>query len=85
MAWDYFNHYVSMPEGNTRFEVLRYFGWPGQAPSYRLGERYWLELRDEMRACEGADFDLARFHQRGLEVGSMGLDTLREVVLSDQR
>ena len=80
-AWDYFNSYVSMSEGNARFEVLRYFGWPGQAPSYRLGERHWLELREEVRRREGAGFDLARFHQRALEVGSMGLDTLREVVL----
>ena len=24
------------------FEVKRYLGWPGQAPSYKVGERIWL-------------------------------------------
>ncbi len=28
-------------------EVVRYFGWPGQAISYKLGERAWLAARAE--------------------------------------
>jgi hypothetical protein len=32
------------------FGVKRYLGWPGQAPSYKVGERIWLEARDEARA-----------------------------------
>jgi uncharacterized protein (DUF885 family) len=59
-------------------EIDRYLGWPGQAPSYKIGERLWLAARDEARARHGAAFDLKRFHQEALEMGAMGLDTLRE-------
>lgn len=58
-------------------EIDRYLGWPGQAPAYKLGERVWLAARDDaMRRNPG--FDLRVFHQKALEMGSMGLDTLRE-------
>lgn len=80
-AWDYFNRHVSMEEGLARFEVLRYFGWPGQAPSYKLGQRCWLELRGAVQQRQGADFDLKAFHARALDLGSVGLDVLREAVL----
>lgn len=59
-------------------EVDRYLGWPGQAPAYKLGERLWLAARDEVKARKGSAFDLREFHQRALEMGGMGLDTLRE-------
>ncbi|HEY3262380.1 MAG TPA: DUF885 domain-containing protein [Pseudonocardiaceae bacterium] len=62
-------------------EIDRYLGWPGQAPSYKLGERLWLSARDEARAraaSQGRAFDLKAFHTAALEMGSMGLDTLRE-------
>jgi uncharacterized protein (DUF885 family) len=59
------------------FEVKRYLGWPGQAPSYKVGERIWLEARDEARARQGAAFDLKAFHRAALDLGSLGLDPLR--------
>ncbi|RZQ59979.1 DUF885 domain-containing protein [Amycolatopsis suaedae] len=59
-------------------EIDRYLGWPGQAPSYKLGERLWLAARDEARARQGAAFDSKDFHTRALRMGGMGLDTLRE-------
>jgi len=59
-------------------EIDRYLGWPGQAPSYKLGERLWLAARDEARERSGDAFDLKAFHTAALEMGSMGLDTLRE-------
>ncbi|SFE05351.1 Uncharacterized conserved protein, DUF885 familyt [Actinopolyspora alba] len=62
----------------VRDEIDRYLGWPGQAPSYKLGERLWLSARDEARQRHGEDFDLKRFHRDALEMGPMGLDTLRE-------
>ncbi|MFC5058892.1 DUF885 domain-containing protein [Saccharothrix xinjiangensis] len=59
-------------------EIDRYLGWPGQAPSYKLGERLWLAARDDARARHAGTFDLKGFHSRALEMGAMGLDTLRE-------
>ncbi len=47
------------------FEVKRYLGWPGQAPSYKVGERIWLEARDEARARAGAAFDVEGLPPRG--------------------
>ena len=82
-AWEYLNRYTNMEEGFARFELDRYLGWPGQAPSYKIGERLWLELRDEVRRREGDAFDLRAFHRRALDVGGVGLDTLRRAVLED--
>lgn len=59
------------------FEVNRYLGWPGQAPSYKVGERIWLQARAEAQARQGADFDLRAFHRAALDLGSIGLDPLR--------
>ncbi|WP_410602277.1 DUF885 domain-containing protein [Amycolatopsis sp. lyj-90] len=61
-------------------EIDRYLGWPGQAPSYKLGERLWLTARDEARARQGDAFDIRQFHTRALALGGMGLDTLRETL-----
>ncbi|MGH3435320.1 MAG: DUF885 domain-containing protein [Sciscionella sp.] len=63
---------------HVRDEIDRYLGWPGQAPSYKLGERLWLAAREEARRRAGDTFDLKEFHTRALRMGSMGLDTLRE-------
>jgi uncharacterized protein (DUF885 family) len=62
-------------------EIDRCLGWPGQAPSYKLGERLWLEMREEVRARRGADFDLRQFHMDALRSGPAGLATLRELVV----
>jgi uncharacterized protein (DUF885 family) len=82
-AWAFLNSHVNMDEGFVRFELDRYLGWPGQAPSYKIGERLWLELRDELREREGEAFDLRAFHRRALDVGGVGLDTLRAAVLGE--
>jgi uncharacterized protein (DUF885 family) len=62
----------------VRDEVDRYLGWPGQAPSYKLGERVWLAARDDAKQRDPEHFDLKSFHKQALEMGSMGLDTLGE-------
>ena len=66
-----------MPDEFLRFELNRYLGWPGQAPSYKVGERIWLQARDDARARLGADFDLKAFHRAALDLGSLGLDPLQ--------
>jgi uncharacterized protein (DUF885 family) len=59
-------------------EVDRYLGLPGQAISYKVGERVWLRARDDARARAGAAFDLKQFHQRALDLGPMGLAQLEQ-------
>jgi uncharacterized protein (DUF885 family) len=57
-------------------ELVRYLGIPGQAISYKLGERAWLSGREEARKNRGADFDLKAWHMAALSQGSLGLDDL---------
>ncbi|WP_392544791.1 DUF885 domain-containing protein [Oryzobacter telluris] len=80
-AWAFLDSHANQGEEMLRFELNRYLGWPGQAPSYKIGERLWLQLRDEVAAREGDAFSLKDFHRRALDVGSVGLDVLREAVL----
>ena len=82
-AWQLLSSHAHMAEKVLRYELDRYLGWPGQAPSYKLGERLWLQLRDESKARLGGDFDLKAFHRRALDVGSVGLDVLRQAVLGE--
>jgi uncharacterized protein (DUF885 family) len=55
-------------------EIIRYFGWPGQAISYKLGERGWLAAREQAMRRPG--FDLKRWHTAALSLGPIGLDAL---------
>ncbi|MFI7104183.1 DUF885 domain-containing protein [Streptomyces sp. NPDC050161] len=65
------------PPGFVDFEIDRYLGRPGQAIAYKLGEKVWLQARDEARRRDGAAFDLKKFHHHALDLGPMGLDLLR--------
>jgi uncharacterized protein (DUF885 family) len=57
-------------------ELVRYLGIPGQAISYKLGERAWLAGRAAAQRNRGADFDLKAWHMAALSQGSLGLDDL---------
>ncbi len=57
-------------------EVDRYLGLPGQAISYKVGERVWLDCREEAAGRKGGAFDLKDFHRYALDLGGMGLDQL---------
>ncbi len=66
------------PEQMLASEVDRYLGWPGQAISYKVGEREWLAARESARRSAGSGFDLKAFHREALELGPMGLQQLRD-------
>jgi uncharacterized protein (DUF885 family) len=68
----------SLDDFAARFEIDRYLGRPGQAASYKVGERVWLEAREQARRRAGAAFELKAFHAAALDLGSMGLDAFRE-------
>jgi uncharacterized protein (DUF885 family) len=59
-------------------EVVRYFGWPAQAISYKLGERAWLAARTEAMRRPG--FDLKRWHTAALSLGPIGLADLADAL-----
>ncbi len=62
----------------VRDEVNRYLGWPGQAISYKVGERVWLASREDARRRQGVGFDLKAFHAAALDLGPLGLDLLSQ-------
>lgn len=79
-AFEFMRENVNMDEGFVRFEVLRYLGWAGQAPSYKIGQRIWEQLRDEARGraeASGFTFDIRDFHRDALALGGVRLDTLQ--------
>lgn len=72
---------VNMNDSFVRFEVNRYLGWPGQAPSYKVGQRIWEQIRDAAQTRDGAAFSFKDFHKKALDIGGVGLDTLRSTLL----
>jgi len=76
-ALEFMRRNVNMSDEFIQFEVNRYLGWPGQAPAYKVGQRIWEQIRDDVADREGDSFDIKRFHMRALRLGGVGLDTLR--------
>jgi uncharacterized protein (DUF885 family) len=61
---------------DATIETDRYIAWPGQALTYKLGQRTIESLRRELTARDGASFDLREFHDQVLGHGSLPLATL---------
>jgi len=80
LGWEFLRAHTRMADEVLRFEWKRYLGWPGQAPSYKVGERIWMQAREETKLRKGADFDLKTFHRDALNLGSLGLDPLRKAL-----
>lgn len=59
-------------------EVDRYLGWPGQAISYKVGERVWMRARENAKQRLGSNFSLKKFHSYALKLGPMGLDSFED-------
>ena len=57
-------------------ETDRYISWPGQALSYKTGQRAIESLRRQIEARDSARFDLKAFHDAVLGHGSLPLATL---------
>ena len=80
-ALEFLGRNVNMNASFVKFEVNRYLGWPGQAPSYKVGQRIWEQLRDRYREREGDAFSIKEFHRKALDLGGVGLDTLQAAML----
>jgi uncharacterized protein (DUF885 family) len=73
-----------LDESHATSETDRYLGWPGQAISYKVGERAWIAARENAKTRLGAEFSLKRFHAHALKIGPMGLDNFgQELALWD--
>jgi len=77
-ALDFFVAHSGRGRDFLASEVVRYLGVPGQAISYKLGERAWLAGREAARSAHGADFDLKAWHMAALSLGALGLDDLAD-------
>jgi uncharacterized protein (DUF885 family) len=77
-AIDYLAGHTALSQHEVETEVDRYISWPGQALSYKLGEIKIIELRKMAEADLGAKFDIRKFHDALLEIGSVPLPVLEE-------
>ncbi|GJF08702.1 hypothetical protein NGTWS0302_21980 [Mycolicibacterium cyprinidarum] len=73
-AWAFLQSHSAMADEKLRFELDRYLSWPGQAPSYAIGQRIWQQLREE---TQSRGIPLKEFHRRALNLGGLPLDVLR--------
>lgn len=79
-AWDFLTAHSAMKDENLQFELDRYLGWPGQAPSYAVGQRIWQQLRDETLQ---RGVSLKDFHSRALDLGGLPLEVLATALRRD--
>lgn len=77
-AVDYLAGHTALSQHEVETEVDRYISWPGQALSYKLGEIKIRELRALAEHELGARFDIRKFHDALLEIGSVPLPVLEE-------
>lgn len=77
-ARSFLRDHTGLTETALNFEISRYLGRPGEAPSHALGLRLWREIRD---AAQTQGQTRTQFHARALELGSVPMSILREQVL----
>jgi len=77
-ASDYFDENIGF---RPQRELVRYVSWPGQALTYKIGELKIIELRDRLKAKQGAAFDIRDFHRTVLMAGPVPLAILEQLLL----
>ena len=78
LARDFFSAHSVRDDSFINSEISRYLSTPGQAISYKLGERAWLAGRTGARSKHRGNLDLRSWHMASLSLGSLGLDDLTE-------
>ncbi|HET9327315.1 MAG TPA: DUF885 domain-containing protein [Candidatus Eisenbacteria bacterium] len=77
-AVDYLVEQAMVERFNAVIEVKRYTMTPTQPSSYLVGKVQILALRSEAQKKQGSRFDLARFHEQLLAIGTLPLGLVRE-------
>lgn len=75
-AIDYLRDHTAIGVHEVTTEVDRYIAWPGQAPSYALGQAVIEGLRERAETALGSAFDLPAFHDQILSSGCVPMSTL---------
>jgi uncharacterized protein (DUF885 family) len=79
-AIEFFFENVGLTERETVNEVDRYIVWPGQALSYKVGQREIEAVRREQQQRLGGRFDLRAFHDAILSHAAIPLSALRVII-----
>ena len=79
-AIDYLASHTALSTHEVGTEVDRYISWPGQALSYKLGELTIRRVRKKAEAELGTRFDIRKFHDMILALGSVPLPELEAQV-----
>jgi uncharacterized protein (DUF885 family) len=79
-AIEFMHERGSLPPVDAAIEVDRYTVWPGQALSYKLGQREIERARAEVAEAMRERFDLRLFHDEVLAHGTLPLATLRREI-----
>jgi uncharacterized protein (DUF885 family) len=72
----YLEEHTALARHDIEIEVDRYISWPGQALAYKLGEMRIRALRREAEGALGGKFDIRRFHDTLLGLGSVPLPVM---------
>jgi uncharacterized protein (DUF885 family) len=79
-AIDYMMANSSMADTDVISEVERYIAWPGQAVSYKVGQREISRLRAEAEEKLGDKFDIREFHTQVLIDGALPMPVLKSKI-----
>ncbi len=77
-AIDYLADRTALSRHEVETEIDRYISWPGQALAYKLGELTILRVRKKAEQALGPRFDIRKFHDVVLSLGSVPLPVLEE-------
>tara|TARA_R110000751_G_scaffold2018_17_gene10026 strand:+ start:107182 stop:108933 length:1752 start_codon:yes stop_codon:yes gene_type:complete len=75
-AVDYLSRHTALSDREVGTEIDRYISWPGQALAYKLGEMTIRRVRAKAEEELGDDFDIRKFHDVVLALGSVPLPAL---------
>ena len=77
-AMEYLASRTALSEHEVTTEVDRYISWPGQALAYKLGEMTIRRVRSKAEDALGQQFDIRKFHDVVLSLGSVPLPVLEQ-------
>jgi len=56
-----------------------------QLPTYYVGLRDWMRLREDYQKAHAKDFDMLKYHDMVLDLGPLPIDAVRAIVLPEKK